>query len=440
MKKILITQTDSSYFLNETLSLLERHALSLRNSEVTIFCQQDAVEKLTHFGLPKSKLVSDINLIADEEFDLWFNLSISNFDKNLLELINSPLKKGPFLSTDDWSHFLLTIKEKSLYLNLHLQDIYAGVLGLPRMLINKGHQKTKRIIFGHFQPQMMCFQELTNLTTNLKKSYPLIEFQTIDEVDYLESHQDSLYFGPATLEAIKLSESGAKCIFVGRYFTGMNLIPYQEECLYITTHGESINATRIEPFIHYALSPQVKLPQTGYSLYQTELIDGGLVFNSLNQSDYQYASYQAFFILWSYLLGFSEVRLNYTYLNKMYAQQFKNLYDCLDKVSQLNRYALFNAQTISQELAKDESSTKVIQESNWKIQDIEKSLDQFSAHQLWFNPLYRFFHYKFQQLDPNQIIKSSEERYILYAEIQQTIEALKELFAVTLTQNEVSIE
>lgn len=124
----------------------------------------------------------------------------------------------------------------------------------------------------------------------------------------------------------------------------------------------------------------------------------------------------------------------------MYAQQFKNLYDCLDKVSQLNRYALFNAQTISQELAKDESSTKVIQESNWKIQDIEKSLDQFSAHQLWFNPLYRFFHYKFQQLDPNQIIKSSEERYILYAEIQQTIEALKELFAVTLTQNEVSIE
>ncbi len=440
MKKILITQLDSSYFVNETLSLLERHTLTLREMDITILCQKESIEKLSHFGLPESKIVTDIQQIADESFDLWINLTIFNFNQTLIQLIDSPLKKGPWLSSDDWSVHLLMVKEKSLYLNLHLQDIYAGVLGLPKVALPTNQQRIKKIILGHFKPQTMSFQELTSLISNLKRSYPYIHFQTVDEVDYLESHQDSLYFGPATIEAIKLCESGARSVFVSNYFTGMNLIPYKEDCLYVTTHGENINASRIEPFVHFALSSQGSLPQTGYSLYQSELTSAGLVFNSLNQSDYHFAAYQAFFVFWSYLLGQQDVELNFTHLNKIYTQQFKNFYDCLDKISQLNRYALLHAQLISEELAKDESQLPVIQESLVKILDVEKSLDHFSAAQLWFNPLYKFFQYRLQQLDLEHLVKSSEERYFLYLEIQQSIEALKELFAVTLKQNEVSIK
>lgn len=440
MKKILITQTDSAYFLNETLSLLEKHALSLRDHDITIFCRGEEVERLTHFGLPNSKLVTQLADIQPENYDQWFNLSIIDFNHDLNQIIHCHQKKGPFLSQDDWSHYLLTIREKSIYLNLHLQDVYAGILGLPQLLMNKSCHQTKRMVFGHFKPSTMTFQELTNLTTNLKRSYPLVEFLTIDEVDYLESHQDTLYFGPATLEAIKLSESGAMCLFVGKQFTGMNLIPYQEDHLYVTTHGESINSQRIEPFVHYAFSPQVAVPQTGYSLYRTEQTSGGLVFNSLNQSDYHYASYQAFFILWTYLLGFNEVKLNFTYLNQIYAKQFKDIYDCLDKVSQLNRFALFNAQTINHELSKDESKASILQDSLHKILDVEKTLDHFASQQLWFNPLYRFFQYKLRNLDNSQVLKLSEDRYFLYVEIQQSIDALRELFAVTLNQNEVSIK
>lgn len=440
MKKILISQLDSSYFLNETLALLERHALNLRDSEITILCQKESLEKLSQFGLPKSKFVTNINQITNEKFDQWFNLSIFNFNETLSQLIDSPIKKGPHLTNDDWSIHLLTVKEKSLYLNLHLQDIYAGVLGLPRLLLSKIRHQTKRIIFGHFRPQAMSFQELTNLTANLKKSYPLVEFLTIDEVDYLESHQDSLYFGPATLEAIKLCESGAKSIFVSNFFTGMNLIPYQEDSLYITTHGENINASRIEPFIHYSISPQVTLPQTGYSLYQTALTSGGMVFNSLNQSDYQFATYQAFFVLWSYFLSLSDVELNFTRLNKIYTPQFRNLYDCLDKVSQLTHFSVIHSQKIHQELTLKNSQFEVVKEGLMKISDVEESLETFANAQVWFNPLFRFFQYKLKQLDLENIVKSSEERYFLYAEFQQSIDALKELFAVTLNKNEVSIE
>ena len=440
MKKILISQLDSSYFLNETLALLERHALNLRDCDITILCQKEGLEKLGQFGLPNSKFVTHAHQLADEKFDQWFNLSIFNSIETLSQLIDSPVKKGPGLTADDWSIHLLTIKEKSLYLNLHLQDIYAGVLGLPRLLLSKIPHQTKRIIFGPFKPQVMSFQELTNLTANLKKSYPLVEFLTIDEVDYLESHQDSLYFGPATLEAIKLCESGAKSIFVSNLFTGMNLIPYQEEIFYITTHGENINASRIEPFIHHAISPQVSLPQTGYSLYQTELTAAGLVFNSLNQSDYQFATYQAFFVLWAYFLNLTEVQLKFTHLNKIYNQQFKNLYDCLAKISQLNHYSVTHAHNIHQELSLDNSQFESVKESLGKLVDVEESLEKFANAQLWFNPLYRFFQYKFRQLDLAQLVKSSEERYFLYVEFQQTIDALKELFAVTLQQNEVSIE
>src|SRR5690606_13263908 len=160
MKKILITQLDSSYFVNETLCLLERHALSLREMDITVLCQKESIEKLSHFGLPKSKIVTDINQVADESFDLWFNLTIFNFNQSLIQLIDSPLKKGPWISHDDWSVHLLMIKEKSLYLNLHLQDIYAGVLGLPQVLIPANQQQIKRMIVGHFKPQTMSFQEL----------------------------------------------------------------------------------------------------------------------------------------------------------------------------------------------------------------------------------------------------------------------------------------
>lgn len=439
MRKILITQTDSAYFLNETISLLERHALSLRDSDITIFCDSEAAQKLTQFDLTQSKLITDPQYIENEEYDLWFNLSIHQFNVDLSQTIKCTQKKGPYLSDDDWSVYLSIIKEKSLYLNLHLQDIYAGVLGLPQLLTSKSNRQTKKIIFGHFKPQTMSFQELTNLTTQLKKSYPFMTFLTIDEVDYLESHQDSLYFGPATLEAIKLCESGAKSIFVNKYFTGMNLIPYVEDCLYLTTHGEVISSSRVEPFIHYALSPQVTLPHTGYSLYSTELTPGGLVFNSLNQSDSHFATYQAFFVLWSFLLGMKEVNLNITHIGQVYTEHFKNFYECLNKVSQLNRYALFNAQTINNELSKAESSPSVLENSLVKIQDVERTMDQFANQQLWFNQLYRFFHTKLKNLDNNQLVKASEERYFLYVEIQQTIEALRELFAVTLNKNEVSL-
>lgn len=441
MKKILITQVDSCYFLNETFSLLERHVLNLREAEITIFCRKESMDKLSSFGtLKNSLIITDMHEIADKKFDQWFNLSIFNFDENLHQAVQAPIKKGPFLSRDDWSIYLETIKEKSLYLNMHLQDIYAGVLGLPKMFVQSRWGQTKKIVFGHFKPTFFSFQELTEVTSILKKSYPHLEFSSIDEIDYLESQENTLYFGPATIEAIKLSEAGSRCIFAASTFSGTNLLPYGEDHLYVTTHHEALQAKRLEPIFHYALTPQVPLSLSSYSVYQTELTTGGLYLKAINQSDYIYATYQAFFVLWSYLLGLVETEVGFAHLNQLYTEQFKNIHECCVKISELHYLATREARSIYEEFGKTNSNLTKIQDSLGKILDAQKTLDHFASAHLWFNPLYRFFQLKIKTIDFSYPIEASEDRYLLYVEFFQTLEALKELFTVTLTKNEVSIK
>lgn len=441
MNKVLITQLDSSYFLNETLSLLERHILSLRDAEITLFCRKDTIEKLSSYGVMKnSTIVTEMHEIADKYFDQWFNLTVFNFDENLHHVVQSESKKGSFLSKDDWSVYLETIREKSLYLNLHLQDIYAGVLGLPKTLVPFRSKQPKRIVFGHFRPTFMSFQELTEITSDLKKSYPHLEFSSIDEIDYLESHAHTLYIGPATIEAIKLSEAGARCIFAASSFTGMNLMPYGDGHLYLTTHREPLQANRLEPIIHYAIAQQISLPLSGYSVYQTELTTGGLYFKSLNQSDYIYATYQSFFVLWTYLLGLIETEVGFAHLNQLYASQFKNIFECCAKISELHYHATREARFIYEEFSKTNSNLSKIQTSLEKINEVQKTLHQFSTTHLWFNPIYRFFQTKIKSIDFSHPVEASEDRYLLYVEFYQTLEALKELFTVTLAKNEVSIK
>ncbi len=441
MKKILITQVDSCYFLNETFSLLERHILSLREAEITIFCRKESMDKLSAFGAFKNSLIiTDMHEIADKQFDQWFNLSVFNFDEHLVQVVHATIKKGPFLSRDDWSIYLETIREKSLYLNLHLQDIYAGVLGLPKTLVPSRWGQTKKIVFGHFKPTFFSFQELTELTSNLKKSYPHLEFSSIDEVDYLESQENTLYFGPATIEAIKLCEAGSRCIFAASAFTGTNLLPYGEDHLYVTTHQEALQAKRLEPIFNFALTPQVPLSLSSYSVYQTELTTGGLYLKAINQSDYIYATYQAFFVLWSYLLGLVETEVGFAHLNQLYTEQFKNIHESCLKISELHYLATREARVIYEEFGKTNSNLTKIQDSLSKILDAQKTLDHFASTHLWFNPLYRFFQLKIKAIDFSHPVEASEDRYLLYVEFYQTLEALKELFTVTLTKNEVSIK
>lgn len=449
MKKLLIIQTDGPYFLFECLKTLEKGFSALKDFEVTVLASKASLEaSLAHYTpLVPLTLLSDETKIIKTRFDVSVNLSLGEGSYGLHSLVDAELKLGPYLQDgqlkvpDLWSTFLLTIKASAPFLTFPLQDIFKNILGIKKIqTAERRSVPVREIVWGLFNPQFFNEAEFTQLQNEIKTILPLNFIPRPDQVDLIADLSHTLYIGPASLEGVRLSEAGAQAIFIGSGFQGFNLLPRVTGQVLISTAGEKVKCANLVPFIESFIKTGKILSTTTYPVYTIEEdpLFGGFL-KSANPSDLSYPAYQSHVVLWNFLLNLYDVNLDVT---KCSAAQLDHMTDnqkVLQKLLRLHEYALSSVDTIYQEAKSNNASGETIDGHLVNIREIDEVMANLAKSHPVLRPFLDFYRIRRSQNGGNSLLEQAEHSLLTYTEEHHALNALNELFSVTLRKNEVSI-
>src|SRR5690606_28459756 len=192
--KLLVIQTDGTYFLHETLRMLERSHSSLRDFELTVLVSEEALAPIKAAVTPLVPgITSDKSFVLKQNYDLSANLSMHEDSWDYHAQVQAKHKLGPTRSegtmavADLWSTFLLTVKAGAPFLTFHLQDIYKNMLGIKRLdkAAGKPSRRIKEVVVGHFHPDFLSQEERQQLITELKQIFPALIFKDLYSVDLI---------------------------------------------------------------------------------------------------------------------------------------------------------------------------------------------------------------------------------------------------------------
>ena len=446
-KNLLIIQWDGPYFLFETLQVLEKSRASLKGFSITILATKSSIEKLQgHVHTNEHTLTSDIIPILNHQFDMSFNLSMDESSWITHEKINSKIKIGPHVKDgelavpDLWSTFLLTVKSGAPFLTFHLQDIYKNILGIkaqPQMSSQASH--IREIILGRFAEAYVDHSQMENLKKLIASAYPQVTLKNISEVDLVSDFTHSLYIGPADLDAVKLCEDGARGIFIGRQFQGLNLIPYGPQNFIISTKSEKVENTKLMGIISSIINRASLDLSTNYSLYKTDIDTFGVFIKSLNASDTSYPFYQCHVVLWNFLLNLLDINLDIASCGKEQLEVLKNHHHAVSKLLRLHDYALSSIDTIYLQTKSASSEADVIEGHLKNLKEIDGIMAQLAESHPFIRPFLDFYRIRRGQNDGSTLNEKTQNTFITYTEEHHALSALNELFSVTLRKNEASI-
>lgn len=446
MKKLLIIQTDESYFLFETVQVLEKNLSHLKDYSLTVLVNKDSYKKVFDKHNPVIQgMTSDINSVMTSSYDVSVNLSLNNESWQLHGNITSShklgvyLEKGETIVNDLWSSYLLTLKAKAPFLTFHLQDIYRNILGFKSLKLEPVLQNSVRqIAFGAVSPNIFSPVEQESLIHELSLSYPAFPLKDISEIDLFSDITHTLYIGPATLDALKFCEAGGKGIFLSSAFQGFNYLPYGSENVFLSSKGQQFEARKLLPFIESFVNGKI-IPVE----YATYVVDSENIFGSYlkstNNSDDNYPFYQSHVVLWNYLLNLFDTNLEITQCTPSQLTLLKNNYEVLAKLLRLHDYAMSSLDTIYNEAKAQTANPEVIGGHMKNLREMDKISDQIAASNAYLRPILDFYRIRKGQNTGNNLQEQSQASYLTYAEEHQALSALNELFSVTLRKNEVNI-
>lgn len=447
MKKLLIIQQDEAYFLFETIQVIEKNPQSFKDFELTLLVSQSSLEKVFDRTIPVLKgLTTDVNSVLNQKFDISVNLSLAESSWDLHGEISSGRKIGMYKDEgqlwveDLWSSYLLTLKSKTPFLTFHLQDIYKNILGIKSVRLQKLNQFTvKQIAFGMMNPEVFPANEQEKLINELARNYPAVPIKDITEVDLVSDLSDSLYIGPASLSALKFCEAGGKGIFLTSSFSGFNLFPYGERHLLISSRNKQFVSSELKAVISNEILNK-SLPATGYSYYRTDLANTfGALLESLNPGDDHYPFYQSYVVLWNFLLNLYDAELSVTHCTATQLELLKTQEEILSKLIRLHDYAMSSIDSIYHESKLQDADHAKIKAHVAKLVEIEEVSEQIAAGHPLLRPLIDFYRIRRGQNQGNTLAEQSQSSFLTYAEEHQALQALHELFSVTLKRNEVNI-
>ena len=282
MKKLLIIQTDEAYFLFETLQVLEKNTHAFKNFELTILVREKSLTEIMDKSVP---LLRGITFQSDnlllEKFDLSVNLSLNEESWNYHSRVNSHHKIGAYIQegqirVDDlWSTYLLTLKARAPFLTFHLQDVYRNILGLKGRISEKlNMREIKEIAIGTAASHLFPVSEQEIFIQTLSEKFPRIPLKDISEIDLVDEVSETLYIGPASLDALKFCEAGGKGIFLTSAFQGFNLIPYGSTHKILSSRGSQFKAL---PLLKY-VENEITNHQHGVLPYSVYHIDNENIF------------------------------------------------------------------------------------------------------------------------------------------------------------------
>ncbi len=447
MKKLLIIQQDEAYFLFETIQVLEKYQTHLKDFDLTVLVEEKAMRTVYDKSAPILKcFTTDISKVTAARFDISVNFSLNDSSSRLHSDIQSDKKLGAYyndelLQVDDlWSTYLLTLKGKAPFLTFHLQDIYRNILGFKSVLPKKNHYSPiRQIAFGATATNLFTGEEQETLVHELSLSFPHIGLKDISEVDLIEDVSHTLYVGPATLESLKFCEAGGKGIFLSSGFHGFNLLPYSGEHIVLSSRQGSFKASTLQAFVEKEVQKNNNF-ESIYSAYTInhDTIQGSYLQN-MNQSDDNYPFYQAHVVLWDFLLNLHDSNLEVTECSNSQLETLKTHRDVLTKFIRLHDYAMVSVDTIFKETKSNLADVNKVEGHLKNLRDIEKIAEQISQSHSLLRPLLDFYRIRRGQNNGSTLHEQAQHSLLAYSEEHQALQALEELFSVTLRKNEVNI-
>ena len=444
MKKVLIIQQDDAYFLFETLRVLEKEHKVLKDFDLTVLVNAKAYAQIEEKAEPRIVgITTDIQSCLKQKFDMSYNLSISEESWDLHHKIDSDNKHGPqrnegeLIVPDLWSTFLLTFKGQAPFLTFHLQDIFRNILGikgLPHHQKRKGHITT--IAFGYSNSRLISAAEQEKLVMAIHKEQPLIQFKELSEMDVLEDLSRVLYIGPPSFDALAICEAGARGIFISRQFTGFNLLPYDEGHFQISSEGKSFVADDLLQAVLQLMNTATFPKNFEYPVYTTDHDNlFGAYLRSVNTGEEHYPVYQAYVVLWNFLLSMYDTNLDISKCTTIQSEKARELQDILAKLTRLHDYALSSIDTIHQEARSDSARADVIAGHVKNLQEIDSTFATIAHSHSLLRPVLDFYRIRKGQPGGDTLREQSESSLLLYSEEGQALRALGELFTSILEKN-----
>ena len=447
MKQLLIIQQDEPYFLFEALQVLEENWGSLRDFQTTILVNKNSVEKLGGLLPILTGITTDEEVVKLKKYDISVNLSMTetswtyHADINSLNKIGPYLVNGQLIVNDSWSSYLLTLKARAPFLTFHLQQIYQNILGIRAVKSPSPREATvNRIVFGSFNVDVFPGHEQEKLVQAINRTYPNCPIMDISEVDPISDLTQTLYIGPVSLEAVQICEFGARGFFLGSHFQGFNLLPAGDGHYFISSRGDKFSGPETERAI-LTLVQHAKAPtDTPYSVYVTdeENLFGGYL-RSLNKSDDNYPIYQSHVVLWNFLLNLFDTNLEITTCSPSQMKLIQNNREVLNKLIRLYDYAMTSVDTIHSEAKSNQADFSKIQEQINHLKEVDLLTDQISQSHSFLRPILDFYRIRRGQNHGSTLLEQSQHSFLTYSEEHQALQALEELFSVTLQKNEVNI-
>lgn len=447
MKKLLIIQQDEAYFLFETIQVIEKNPQTFKDYELTLLVNEKALEAVYNNTFPVIKgLTTDVHKVVSQTFDVSVNFSLSEDSWDLHGKTTSHRKLGMYTSegqlwVDDlWSSLLLTLKSKAPFLTYHLQDIYKNILGIKSFNKRLTQQTTiSQFAYSMASPALFSPNEQESFINDLARNYPTLPIKDLSEIDLISNISQTLYIGPATIEALKFCEAGGKGIFISSAFKGFNLLPYGSSHLFVSSRGNSFESKNLMSIVQGELSGKTFKSST-YSLYRTdnETVFGAYL-ESLNSSDDNYPFYQSYVVLWNFLLNLLDTDLEITRCSPSQTDLLDSQSKILSKIIRLHDYAMSAIDTIYHESKEPSLDHGTIDKNLKQLLEIEEVMDQMAATHPLLRPVLDFYRIRRGQNRGTTFQEQSQVSFLAYAEEHQALEALHELFSVTLKKNEVNI-
>ena len=447
MKKLLIIQTDPAYFLFELIQLIETSTSSLRDFEVTIFADPVALKSVYRSSLPTLKgITCNWKQILETKYDVSVNLSINEPSWDLHHQIEASRKIGPirdyhqFLVNNDWSNFLLTLKTKTPFLSFHLRDIYKNILGIknPPPQIKKS-QHIKQIIYSPCSQHLFSANDQEKFLETLSNRFPQIPLKDISEIDIVDEVNETLYIGPATLDALELIEAGAEGIILTSSFQGHNLLPYSPRFKLLSSKGEKFNYLTLFRMLELEIKRENADPGP-YALYIPDFSHGfGSYLKSSHRSDETYPVYESHVVLWNYLLNLIDISFDIKECTKNQIALLASNKHVLEKLLRLHNYAVKSSESIYQESKSTTTQASVIQEHIDHLDEVEKISEQLASSFPMVRPVLDYYKIKKATITGDTLADKAQDNFLIFSEEHQALLALNELFSVTLNKNEATL-
>lgn len=431
------------YFLHETLQVISQNSSALADYELTFLVNQKNRETLENNGVQfPIGTTSDVEKVLRKEFDLSFNLSLNDASFELYEKVKCPKKSGAFFHGPElivngvWPAWFLTFKGNTPFVSFHMREIFRNILGVKRRGIENPHTGSpKTLIMGMSSPEFFPPDEQEAFLSGLVRRFPGLQVMDESEVATDHDHSASLYIGPCSLKALLLCESGARGIYFGSRFQGMNLLPEKEGTMLVTTGGKRMEAQSLLEILDIILKDKEIKPPAHLNIYELSMETAfGAYLECVSGHEVSYPFYQAHVVLWNYLLSLLEVNVDILPPSAEQLGTLETQTEIVTKLIRLHDYAMVALDGVYKEAKDPEADADKIQKNLTTLQEVDETMDKISDTNPFLRPIIDFYKIRKGQTEGETLLEKSQNSLLTYSEEHQALKAYEELLLVIIAK------